>query len=263
MGPHPGGGPPGGGPRGHQRGHGEEPPPEQLFIYDLVSSGHRHRSNLGLDLSWGRLTVTNRRLGQPHQLIYAALHPGGHEFVAQVAYDPGDWDPASLEKPVEPLLRMLDQRAIKELMAKSLGARPSPWATCSWRAAAPWPRRCSRAPWLARFDLARNLYETHRDTMRFLQGINVPRPKLFEALASAVLAGELIQMLTGDPRSLSPGRLGEVVAQARELGLDLKGPGCAGPPRRRSAPRWPPWPPTPRRPNPWSGPGPSWTWPGP
>ena len=203
---------------------GEEPPPEQLFIYDLVSSGHRHRSNLGLDLSWGRLTVTNRRLGQPHQLIYAALHPGGHEFVAQVAYDPGDWDPASLEKPVEPLLRMLDQRAIKELMAKSLGGQAFTLGDLFLEGRRSLAQEMLSRTLASEFDLARNLYETHRDTMRFLQGINVPRPKLFEALASAVLAGELIQMLTGDPRSLSPGRLGEVVAQARELGLDLKGP---------------------------------------
>ena len=52
----------------------------------------------------------------------------------------------------------------------------------------------------------------------------MPLPRLFEALASAVLAGELIQLLVGDSRSLSPGRLGEVVSQARELGLDLEGP---------------------------------------
>lgn len=203
---------------------GEEPPPEQLFIYDLVSSGHRHRSNLGLDLSWGRLTVTNHRLGQPHQLIYAALHPGGHEFVAQVAYDPGDWDPASLEKPVEPLLRMLDQRAIKELMAKSLGGEAFTLGDLFLEGRRSLAQEMLSRTLASEFDLARNLYETHRDTMRFLQGINVPRPKLFEALASAVLAGELIQMLTGDPRSLSPGRLGEVISQARELGLDLKGP---------------------------------------
>lgn len=203
---------------------GEEPPPEELFIYDLVSSGHHHRSNLGLDLSWGKLTVTHRRLAEPHQLIYAALHPGGHEFLAQVAFDPGDWDPNSLEQPAEPLLRLLDQRALKGLLAKNLGGEAFTLGDLFLEG-----RRSLAQEMLSRtlaneFDLARNLYETHRDTMRFLQEINVPRPKLFEALASAVLAGELIQLLTGDPRSLSPGRLGEVVSQARELDLDLKGP---------------------------------------
>lgn len=203
---------------------GEEPPPEQLFIYDLESSGHHHRSSLGLDLSWGRLTVTHRRLGQPHRLIYAALHPGGHEFLARVAYDPGDWDPDSLDGPVEPLLRTLDQRGLKELLKTSLGGE-----VFSLRDLFLEGRRSLAEEMLERtlskeWDLARNLFETHRDTMRFLREINVPRPKLFEALAQAVLAGELIRLLAGDPRSLSPGRLGELVAQARELDLDLKGP---------------------------------------
>lgn len=203
---------------------GEEPPPEELFVYDLVSSGHRHRSNLGLDLSWGKLTVTHRRLNRPHQLIYAALHPGGHEFLAQVNYDPGDWDPTSLEQPVEPLLRMLDQRGLRELLAKSLGGEAFALGDLFLEGRRSLAKEMLSRTLASEFDLARNLYDTHRDTMRFLQGINVPRPKLFEALASAVLAGELIQLLTGDSRALSPGRLGEIVSQARELGLDLEGP---------------------------------------
>lgn len=202
---------------------GEEPPPEKMFIYDLVSSGHRHRSNLGLDLSWGRLTVTHRRLGQPHRLVYAALHPGGHEFSAQVASDPGDWDSAALEQPVAPLLRMLDRRALKDLLAKNLGGQSFSLGDLFLEGRRSLAQEMLDRTLANEFELARNLYETHRDTMRFLQEINVPRPRLFEALASAVLAGELIQLLSGDPRFLSPGRLGEVVSQARELGLDLKG----------------------------------------
>jgi alpha-amylase/alpha-mannosidase (GH57 family) len=203
---------------------GEEPPPEELFVYDLVSSGHRHRSNLGLDLSWGKLTVTHRRLGRPHPIIYAALHTGGHEFLAQVAYDPGEWDPVALEQPVEALLRMLDQRGIRELMAKSLGGDAFTLGDLFLEGRRSLAQEMLSRTLASEFDLARNLYDTHRDTMRFLQEINVPRPKLFEALASAVLAGELIQLLVGDPRSLSPGRLGEIVSQARELDLDLEGP---------------------------------------
>ncbi|MCB2190954.1 MAG: DUF3536 domain-containing protein, partial [Deltaproteobacteria bacterium] len=203
---------------------GEEPPPEELFIYDLVPSAHRHRSNLGLDLSWGKLSVTHRRLGCPHQIIYAALHPGGHEFLAQVAYDLDDWDPTALEKPVEPLLRLLDQRGLKELLAKNLGGEAFTLGDLFLEGRRSLAQEMLTRTLASEFDLARNLYDTHRDTMRFLQEINVPLPKLFEALASSVLAGELIQLLSGDSRSLSPGRLGEIVSQARELGLDLEGP---------------------------------------
>ena len=203
---------------------GEEPPPEDLFVYDLVSSGHRHRSNLGMDLSWGKLTVTHRRLNRPHQIIYAALHPGGHEFLAQVNYDPGNWDPAALEQPVEPLLRMLDQRGLKALLAKNLGGEAFALGDLFLEGRRSLAQEMLTRTLTSEFDLARNLYDTHRDTMHFLQDINVPLPRLFEALASAVLAGELIQLLIGDSRTLSPGRLGEVVSQARELGLDLEGP---------------------------------------
>ena len=203
---------------------GTEPPPEELFIYDLDSSGHRHRSNLGLDLSWGRLSVTHRRLGQDHRLVYAALHPGGHEFLARVAQDPGDWDPSALEAPVEPLLRTLDLRGLGDLMQDSLGGEVFALGDLFLEGRRSLAQEMLERTLRTEFELARNLYETHRDTMSFLREINVPRPKLFEALAQAVLAGELIRLLYGDRRSLSPERLGEMVSQARELELDLQGP---------------------------------------
>jgi alpha-amylase/alpha-mannosidase (GH57 family) len=203
---------------------GTEPPPEELFIYELVTSGHHHRSNLGLDLSWGRLSVTHRRLGQPHHLVYAALHPGGHEFLALVAADPGSWDPESLDGPVEPLLRTMDRRGLKELLQESLGGQSFTLADLFLEGRRSLAQDMLERTLASEFELARNLYETHRDTMRFLREINVPRPKLFEALASAVLAGELIRLLYGDHRSLSAERLGELVGQARELELDLEGP---------------------------------------
>ncbi len=203
---------------------GADPPPGELFIYDLVSSGHRHRSNLGLDLSWGRLSVTHRRLGQEHRLIYGALHPGGHEFMARVAHDPGSWDPASLEEPVESLLRALDQRGLAELLEKSLGGEAFTLGDLFLEGRRSLAQEMLERTLRSEFELARNLYETHRDTMSFLREINVPRPKLFEALAQAVLAGELIRLLYGDRRSLSPERLGELVGRARELDLELQGP---------------------------------------
>ncbi|MCB2226916.1 MAG: DUF3536 domain-containing protein [Desulfarculaceae bacterium] len=203
---------------------GSEPPPEELFIYDLTPSGHRHRSNLGMELSWGRVSVTHRRLGQAHRLIYAALHPGGHEFIARVAHDQGSWDPSSLEAPVEPLLRMLDRRGLADLLQKSLGGETFALGDLFLEGRRSLAQEMLERTLKSEFDLASNLYDTHRDTMAFLREINVPRPKLFEALAQAVLAGELIRLLYGDRRSLSPERLGELVGQARELDLDLKGP---------------------------------------
>ncbi|MCF8032564.1 MAG: DUF3536 domain-containing protein [Desulfarculaceae bacterium] len=203
---------------------GTEPPPEELFIYDLDSSGHHHRSNLGLDLSWGRLGVTHRRLGQVHRLIYAALHPGGHDFIARVAHDKGSWDPSGLEGPVEPLLRALDQRGLAELLKDSLGGEVFALGDLFLEGRRSLAQEMLERTLKSEFELASNLYETHHDTMAFLREINVPRPKLFEALAQAVLAGELIRLLYGDRRSLSPERLGETVGQARELDLDLEGP---------------------------------------
>ncbi len=57
--------------------------------------------------------------------------------------------------------------------------------------------------------------------MLFLKRLNVPLPVVFESLARAVLAGELI---SGLGQGQSPADLAGLARQARELGLDLKGP---------------------------------------
>ncbi|MEW5914251.1 MAG: DUF3536 domain-containing protein [Thermodesulfobacteriota bacterium] len=203
---------------------GEEPPPNRLFIYSLEGSGHHHRSGLGLDLSWGSLTVTHRRLGDPWRLVYAALHPGGHEFRAWVGPQPADWDPESLEGPLEPLLRLLDLGAIKDLLQKRLGGKEYTLGDLFLEGRRSLALAVLERTLVREWDRARNLFETHRESMLFLKKISVPLPTVFEALARAVLAGELMQGLAAGLEGPGPERLGELVRTARALEVHLVGP---------------------------------------
>ncbi|RJX34471.1 MAG: DUF3536 domain-containing protein [Desulfarculus sp.] len=203
---------------------GEEPPSHRLFIYNLEASGHHHRSGLGLELSWGALTVTHRRLGDPRRLVYTALHPGGHEFYARVGPQPPDWDPEALDEPLEPLLRLLDLGAIKDILQKRLGGEEYSLADLFLEGRRSLALAVLERTLVREWDRARNLFETHRETMLFLKKISVPLPTVFEALARAVLAGELIQGLAAGVQGPGPERLGELVRTARALELNLVGP---------------------------------------
>lgn len=199
----------------------QAPPPEHLFIYDLEASAHHHRSGLGLHLSWGRLTVTHRRLGEAHHLAYAALHPGGHQFYARVALAPQGWDPHSLDGPVEPLMRLLDVNGIKALFEQSLGGREYSLGDLFLEGRRALALEVLEHTLRQEWEAARSTFQNRRDTMLFLKSLNVPLPVVFESLARAVLAGELIQ---GLGQGQAPAGLADLARQARELGLDLKGP---------------------------------------
>ncbi len=203
---------------------GEAPPPQRLFIYDLVSSGHHHRSGLGLQVSWGRLSVSHRRLGETHQLAYAALHPGGHEFQARVATAPPDWDPHAMDDPLEPLLRLLDFNGIQALFASSLGGREYSLGDLFLEGRRALALEVLERTLAQEWDAARTTFQNRRETMLFLKKLNVPLPLVLESLARAVLAGELISGLARGPQAAPLDGLSALARQARELGLDLQGP---------------------------------------
>ena len=64
---------------------GQAPLPDELYCYRIENLSGFHRHNLDLHVSWGRVRLTHVRLGEVHDLAYAALNSGGHEFTAFVS----------------------------------------------------------------------------------------------------------------------------------------------------------------------------------
>jgi hypothetical protein len=78
---------------------------------------------------------------------------------------------------------------------------------------------------LARYrETARGLYQSTRETMAYLHRIDVPLPRVFTALAEAILGEELVRGLERGGLGPLPPELGELVVQARELGVRLDSP---------------------------------------
>ncbi|MCB2186089.1 MAG: DUF3536 domain-containing protein [Deltaproteobacteria bacterium] len=203
---------------------GEEPPPGKLYCYDLVNEAHFHRGRLGLAVSWGRLQVTHRRLGAPHDLVYAALYPGGHDFTGWAYPSRGtesDEMLLSLGQELEGPLKLLDVEQMGSILDGCLGGEKH-----NMRAMFLEGRRSLAEQvlenTLERYAVAaRNLYHSSRDLMLFMRKMNVPLPPVFTALAETMLTGELVAGLeSGKAGPLGLG-VGDLALQARTLGLKL------------------------------------------
>ncbi|MFH1057157.1 MAG: DUF3536 domain-containing protein, partial [Pseudomonadota bacterium] len=199
----------------------EQPPAERVYCYRLVTEGYRHRHELGLHLAWGNLKVSHQRLEEPHELIYAALYAGGHEFRALVGPDGQGSALKAVESEVEQPLRLQEQQGLWDIFLRRLEGRSFTMADLFLEG-----RRQLAQDLLTRSladyrESARGLYESHRQTMLFLREINVPLPPVFTALAAAILADDLTTLLGEMGQGPLPESLGELVMQARALGLDL------------------------------------------
>lgn len=200
---------------------GNQPPPEKLYCYRLETLEYRHRAELGLNLAWGEVRVSHLRLEEPRDLAYAAMHAGGHEFRALVGPDGQGQVLADVEAEVEKPLRLLEQNAIWEIFQKRLQGQTFGMADLFLEG-----RRALAQAVVERSldeyrEAARGLYETHRQTMLFLREINVPLPTMFSALAEAILGEDLTRLLAEMEPGPLPESLGEIVMQARALGLNL------------------------------------------
>ncbi|MFZ5586726.1 MAG: DUF3536 domain-containing protein [Thermodesulfobacteriota bacterium] len=198
-----------------------QPPAERVYCYRLLTEGYRHRHELGLHLAWGNLKVSHQRLEEPHELVYAALYAGGHEFRALVGPNGQGRALRDVEREVEQPLRLQEQQGLWEIFQRRLAGRSFGMADLFLEG-----RRALARDLLARTmtdyrEAARGLYESHRQTMLFLREINVPLPPVFTALAEAILADDLTTLLGEMDQGPLPESLGELVMQARALGLNL------------------------------------------
>ncbi|MFH1034130.1 MAG: DUF3536 domain-containing protein [Pseudomonadota bacterium] len=204
---------------------GEEPPPEELYCYQLQTLDYRHRHELGLHLSWGRLKVSHLRVGQEHDLVFAVLFAGGHEVRALVGPATAEQDLDSLGRQMEQPLRLLEQRALWEILVQGVPGKVYGMADLFMEG-----RRLLASKLVDRSmaeyrETANELYRATRETMLFLREISVPLPRVFTALAEVILSDDLVRHLD-DPHSESlRGHLGEVAMQAKALGLSLSGHG--------------------------------------
>lgn len=198
-----------------------QPPPEKLYCYNLETLEYRHRAELGLNLAWGEVRVSHQRLEESRDLAYAALHAGGHDFKALVGPDGQGQVLADVEAEVEQPLRLLEQNAIWEIFQKRLQGQIFGMADLFLEGRRALAQAVVERSLNEYREAARGLYETHRQTMLFLREINVPLPAMFSALAEAILGEDLTRLLAEMEPGPLPESLGEIVMQARALGLDL------------------------------------------
>ena len=99
--------------------------------------------------------------------------------------------------------------------------RATPWLIYSWKAGAPWPRNMIKRVMARDRQAARNLYEAHLEKILFLRQINVPLPRVFAALAQALLTDEIAAGVKQSGPGPLPADLTKMAEQAAALGLSL------------------------------------------
>ena len=200
---------------------GDEPLPPRVYCWRLEPRGLNHRHNLGMHLAWGRMDVSHRRVGEAHELAFAAMYAGGHEFLAWVSPAEQAQDLDQLGERLEQPLRLLEKFRLQEILEQTLPGRRFTLGDLFLEGRRGMARGMLELA-LSRYkETARSLYEANRDLMLFLRQINVPLPRLFTSLAEAMLGEELVDALEEGQGGVFHERLGQLAAQSRALGLSL------------------------------------------
>jgi hypothetical protein len=195
--------------------------PERLYCWDLSVQRLERKSNLGLLAAWGLVCVRHTRIQEEHCMRFGALHLGGHDFQAFVA--PGAEGPSNgaIEQHLNEPLRRLDTKGLVQVMSGQIGGRRFELGDLfleGRRNVAGLMLKRSRDELhqsMARF------YAANRDTLAYLNSINVPLPPEMEALAAATLREELIQGVNQSGPGHLPPSLSEAAQQALAMGLDM------------------------------------------
>ncbi|ADK83873.1 glycoside hydrolase family 57 [Desulfarculus baarsii DSM 2075] len=201
----------------------EEPPPPRLYCYQLADLGHRHIDHLGASLSWGALRARHVRIGRDHELIYAALHRGGHEFAAWVRPRPTDWDIDEIGAAAEDLLRSLELERVEAVLARLVGGQRFDLSDLFLEGRRSLAEEMARRLTTRNFEVAKSIYDESKEQMLMLKSINVPLPPLFNALAEAMIGEELVQGMDLPPGRDLAGHLGALARQAKALSLKPNG----------------------------------------
>ncbi|KMY66651.1 hypothetical protein AAU61_16165 [Desulfocarbo indianensis] len=204
---------------------GDDPLPEELYCYRLETLQLRHRHNLGISLAWGEVRVAHRVLEETSQVVFAAMHSGGHDFLAFVSHIDNATDISGLGQELERPLRLLEKNQIISLLEKRVGGYRYALGDLFLEGR----RILAQAMLTTTMDryreTARAMYDANRDTMLFLHQISVPLPRLYTALAEAMLTEDIIAGLKANGLGPLPSDLGELAMQSRNLGLKLSAPG--------------------------------------
>jgi alpha-amylase/alpha-mannosidase (GH57 family) len=200
---------------------GDEPLPEKIYCYRLETMHLQHRHNLGMSLAWGQVLVSHQSLGETHQVVFAALHAGGHDFIAFVSHSQDQSLIHGLGSEVERPLRLLEKRAIIDLLEEKVGGERYTLGDLFLEGRRTLAQAMLGATMDRYRETARVMYEANRDTMLFLRQISVPLPRVYTALAEAMLTEDLITGLRENGKGPLPPELGELAVQSRSLGLSL------------------------------------------
>ncbi len=200
---------------------GDEPLPEQLYCYRLETLHLQHRHNLGMSLAWGEVRVSHQSLEESNRVTFASLHSGGHDFLAFVSYSQQESSIADLGPELESPLRLLEKTAIISILEKEVGGSRYTLGDLFLEGRRTLAQTMLGVTMDRYRETARAMYEANRDTMLFLRQISVPLPRVYTALAEAMLTEDIITGLKENGQGALPSDLGDLAMQGRSLGLSL------------------------------------------
>jgi alpha-amylase/alpha-mannosidase (GH57 family) len=200
---------------------GDEPLPEQLYCYNLETLHLQHRHNLGMSLAWGEVKVAHQSLGEVKEVSFASLHSGGHDFLAFVSFSRGPSSIADLGPELERHLRLLEKSAIIGILEERIGGERYTLGDLFLEGRRSLAQAMLAATMERYRETARAMYDSNRDTMLFLRQISVPLPRVYTALAEAIITEDLITGLKANGKKPLPPELGELAMQSRSMGLSL------------------------------------------
>jgi alpha-amylase/alpha-mannosidase (GH57 family) len=199
----------------------DEPLPQELYCYNLETLHLQHRHNLGMSLAWGEVKVAHQSLGETKEVAFAALHSGGHDFLAFVSLSQDQNSIINLGPELERHLRLLEKNAIIDILEDKVGGQRYTLGDLFLEGRRSLAQAMLGATMDRYRETARSMFESNRDTMLFMRQISVPLPRVYTALAEAMISEDLIAGLKANGLGPLPPDFGELALQARSLGLSL------------------------------------------
>ena len=203
----------------------EAPPSDSLYCYRLKTLSHHHRQNTGLHVSWGRLEVVHRRLGEVIETAYAAMYAGGHDFTAFVAPAAEAAPLGNLGAEVEQPLRLMEEAALSEILKNRINGISFSLGDLFLEGRRSLAHAMLRLTLAQNLETARSIYDANRDTMLFLRSIDVPLPGILAALAQAMITEDLAEGLKASQPGPLPPLIPGLAGQAMALGVNIDSPG--------------------------------------
>ena len=202
----------------------KERPPEDLYAFKVKSLRRHFRRELDFSLAWGEAEACHYLIGEKVNVTYAALHTGGHEFEAFVCHQGEGENLEGMDQEISGPMSLQEKASLLEILERRVPGKRYSLGDIFLEGR----RRLAQAMLVqtlgAMEESAAELFNSNKEVMLTLRGMNVPLPIPFAYLAETVITGQLITEIKACEDMESVHRMETQAAMARALGVTPTSP---------------------------------------